>query len=68
MSATAPPIFPKPTMPIVLPESSVSGFFQKQKSGQFDHSPFFTASECRATPTASSEINANTSCATPMVE
>ena len=52
----------------VLPSNSISGVFQKQKSGQRHHSPFSTASVCTATWLVKDRIKANTSCATALVE
>ena len=65
--ATARPILPKPTMPMVLPDSSISGFSQKQKSGQADHLPACTAAECCAAPRQMSNSSAKVICTTSSV-
>ncbi len=45
-SPTRRPMRPNPTMPSVLPASSVNGIFQNDQSGLRSHSPAFTAASC----------------------
>ena len=64
MTATRAPMRPSPTIPIDLPQSSVSGCATRVKSADRDHSPRITASWYRATRLVSSKRRAMACCAT----
>ena len=67
MRAVAIPVLPSPTIPIVLPASSVSALSQKQKSGQFVHLPSATSRAYEATWFVMLRMWAKAICATDMV-